>query len=71
MKNLILPFLLILTLVFSCRSEDYGLLEKKVNSYDVYVGGTENLQVCFWKNNQKTILPGGDNLNGVQIEVDK
>ncbi|RZJ48818.1 MAG: hypothetical protein EOO44_19565 [Flavobacterium sp.] len=70
MRNFILPFLLILTIVFSCRSEDYGLLEKKVNSYDVYVGGTENLQVCFWKNNQKTIMPGGDNLNGVQIEVD-
>ncbi|MCD1118332.1 hypothetical protein [Chryseobacterium turcicum] len=71
MKNLILPFILLLTLVFSCRENDIDeRLERKTGSYDVYVGGTENLQVCYWKNNQKTILPGGDNLNGIQINVD-
>ncbi|WP_131725371.1 hypothetical protein [Chryseobacterium sp. Leaf180] len=69
MKNFILPFLLLLLFNISCENQD-ELLESKVASYDVYVAGTENLQVAYWKNNQKTILPGGDNLNGVQIEVD-
>ncbi|MBO6184820.1 MAG: hypothetical protein J6O88_09045 [Chryseobacterium sp.] len=71
MRNLILPFILLLTSVFSCRENDINdELEKKTASYDVYVGGTENLQVSYWKNNQKTILQGGNNLNGIQIDVD-
>lgn len=70
MKTFILPFILLLTFVFSCRENDIDEGLEKTASYDVYVGGTENLQVCYWKNNQKTILPGGDNLNGIQIVVD-
>jgi len=70
MRNLILPFLLILSLVFSCRSEDYGLLEKKVNSYDVYVAGIENNEACYWKNTVKTILTGGTGITPYKIIVE-
>ncbi|CAD7799759.1 hypothetical protein CHRY9390_03288 [Chryseobacterium aquaeductus] len=66
MKNLILPFLLILTLLFSCRSEDYGLLENKANSYDVYVAGRENNMACYWKNGNKVNL-----LYGNEIYIEK
>ena len=69
MRTLILPFLLILTLVFSCRSEDYGLLEKKVNFYDVYVTGDENNEACYWKNTIKTVLTGGTNYKALNIFV--
>jgi len=53
MKNLILPFLLILALVISCKSDDAEILEQKTNSYDVYVSGKENNQFCYWKNGIK------------------
>lgn len=70
MRNLILPFLLILTLVFSCRSEVDGLLESKNTSYDVYVAGREYNKACFWKNTIKTDLTNGDNINTIQIIVE-
>ncbi|MCU7615623.1 hypothetical protein NZ698_00315 [Chryseobacterium sp. PBS4-4] len=70
MRNLILPFLLILTLLFSCRSEDYGLLEKKVNSYDVYIAGKENNIACYWKNGIKTNLVNGNAITPTKIIVE-
>ncbi|MBW7676460.1 hypothetical protein [Chryseobacterium chendengshani] len=70
MKNLILPFLLILTLVFSCRSENDETLERKVASYDVYVGGVDEFDACYWKNGQKISLPGGENLQGTYVKVE-
>lgn len=69
MRNLILPFLLILTLVFSCRSENDEVLEKNT-SYDVYVAGRENNKACYWKNNIKTDLINGDNINTIDIKVE-
>lgn len=69
MRNLILPFLLILTLVFSCRSENDEVLEKNT-SYDVYVAGRENNKACYWKNNIKTDLSNGDNINTIDIKVE-
>ncbi|KQS92961.1 hypothetical protein [Chryseobacterium sp. Leaf394] len=72
MKNLILPFLLSLTFVFSCtNSDDNETLEKNIQSYDVYVGGVDEFHACYWKNNQKTLLSGGENLQGTSITVDQ
>ena len=70
MRNLILPFLLILTLVFSCRSENDDVLEKNVTSVDLYVAGAENNQACYWKNGQKTVLQNGTGLYAKQIIVE-
>lgn len=70
MRNLILPFLLILTLMFSCRSESDEMLEKNVNSVDLYVAGAENNQACYWKNGQKVILSNGTGLYASQIIVE-
>ncbi|UFH31757.1 hypothetical protein LNP04_17605 [Chryseobacterium sp. C-71] len=70
MRNLILPFLLILTLMFSCRSESEEVLEQKNPSYDVYVAGTEYNKACYWKNTIKTELSNGDNINTRQIIVE-
>ncbi|MCU7615622.1 hypothetical protein NZ698_00310 [Chryseobacterium sp. PBS4-4] len=70
MRNLILSLLLILSLVFSCRAERDEVLEQKNTSYDVYVAGLENNKACFWKNNIKTDLANGDNLNTRQIIVE-
>ncbi|MGO4708654.1 hypothetical protein AB4Y90_05950 [Chryseobacterium sp. 2TAF14] len=71
MRNLILPFILLLTFVFSCRENnlDEGL-EQKNASYDVYVGGVDEFDACYWKNGQKIALPGGENLIGTQIKVE-
>lgn len=69
MRNLILPFLLILTLVFSCRSENDEVLVKNT-SYDVYVAGRENNKACYWKNTIKTDLTNGDNISTLQIKVE-
>lgn len=70
MKNLILPLLLILTLVFSCRSESDEVLEKKVNSYDVYVAGVENNEACYWKNTVQTVLMGGTGFGASYVVFD-
>lgn len=51
MKNIFLPFILLLTFVFSCRENDNEeILEKKNQSYDVYVSGVNNGNLCYWKN---------------------
>lgn len=71
MKNLILPFILILTLVFSCRDSNTDeVLEKKNTSYDVYIAGRENSKACYWKNNVKTDLMNGDGLGTIDIKVE-
>jgi len=69
MRNLILPFILLLTFVFSCRENDNiaEILEKKNTSYDVYVAGTENNEACYWKNTLKTVLPNGTGYDPYQI----
>lgn len=70
MRNLILPFLLILTLMFSCRNESDEMLEQKNASYDVYVAGKEYNKACYWKNTIKTDLTNGDNITTLQIKVE-
>ncbi|MBW8523950.1 hypothetical protein K0U91_01745 [Chryseobacterium chendengshani] len=70
MKNLLLPFLLILALVFSCRSENDEMLEKNANSVNLYIAGAENNQACYWKNGQKVILSNGTGLYASQIIVE-
>jgi len=70
MRTLILPFLLILTLVFSCRTESDGMLEKKVASYDVYVSGKNNGQLCYWKNGIQNSLANTLNETPTKIFVD-
>lgn len=45
-------------------------LEQKVNSYDVYIGGVDEFNACYWKNGQKISLPGGENLLGTYITVE-
>ncbi|MCX8532883.1 hypothetical protein [Chryseobacterium luquanense] len=57
MRNLILPFILLLTFVFSCRENDVDEgLEQKNASYDVYISGKDNGDFCYWKNNVKHLL---------------
>ncbi|WP_139419690.1 hypothetical protein [Chryseobacterium mulctrae] len=71
MRNLILPFILLLTFVFSCTSNDIDEgLGQKTTSYDVYVAGSENNKASFWKNNVLNNLAGGDNLNAEKIIVE-
>lgn len=71
MKNLILPFILLLTLVFSCRENDIDEgFEKKTGSYDVYVAGEENNIACYWKNGIKTNLVNGTNITARKIIVE-
>ena len=74
MKKLFLPFLA-LTLSFfnSCTSND-NLMDEDVaktvaQSYDVYIAGKENNKACYWKNNVKTDLTGGDNITPLEIMV--
>ncbi|KIC63616.1 hypothetical protein [Chryseobacterium taiwanense] len=70
MKNLILPFILLLTFVLSCSDNTTDeVLEKKNTSYDVYIAGRENSKACYWKNNVKTDLTNGDNINPLEIIV--
>jgi hypothetical protein len=48
MRNLILPFILLLTFIFSCRENDVDDgLQQKTASYDVYVAGKENNNACY------------------------
>ncbi|WP_294314864.1 hypothetical protein [uncultured Chryseobacterium sp.] len=71
MKTLILPFLFLLTLIFSCTPNDNDeILEKNVVSYDVYVAGMENYKACYWKNNIKINLfsPDSTTANKILIE---
>ena len=72
MRNLILPFLLLLTLVFSCKENDDGMLEKNVASYDVYVSGRKNGQLCYWKNGIQYNIANGSVLenNPTKVFVD-
>ncbi|WP_295221854.1 hypothetical protein [uncultured Chryseobacterium sp.] len=71
MKTLILPFLFLLTIIFSCTPNDNDeILEKNVVSYDVYVAGMENYKACYWKNNIKINLfsPDSTTANKILIE---
>lgn len=71
MKTFILPFILLLTFVFSCRESDIDEgLEKKNVSYDVYVAGSENNKAAYWKNNTINYLSGGDNIIAEKIIVE-
>lgn len=70
MKTLILPFLFLLTLVISCKTDNLEILQEKTTSYDVYVGGVDEYNACYWKNGQKISLPGGENLQGTYVTVD-
>ncbi|MBD8082080.1 hypothetical protein [Chryseobacterium caseinilyticum] len=71
MKNLIFPFLLLLTFIFSCRENDIEEnLEKKVSSYDLYIAGRENSKACYWKNGTKVNLVSGDDIYLEKIFVE-
>lgn len=71
MKTLILPFLFLLTFVFSCRDNSADeTLEKNVASYDVYVAGRENNNACYWKNGSKVSLINGNNIYPEKIIVE-
>ena len=71
MRNLILPFILLLTFVFSCRENDADEgLEQKNTTYDVYVAGSDNNKACYWKNNVLTYLTNGDNIKAEKIIVE-
>jgi hypothetical protein len=71
MKTLILPFLLLLACFISCtQNDDIEILEKNVNSYDVYVTGVESNQACYWKNTVKNVLPAGNNYKVLKLFVD-
>ncbi|WP_312346010.1 hypothetical protein [Chryseobacterium binzhouense] len=72
MRNLILPFILLLALIFSCRENETEDLEQKNASYDVYISGKDNGDLCYWKNNVKYILnynlPIGENPTKIFID---
>lgn len=71
MRNLILPFILLLTLIFSCRENTIDeVLEKTLNPVDVYAAGKENDIACYWKNNVKTNLTGGNGITARKIIVE-
>lgn len=71
MKTLILPFLFLLTLIFSCTPNDNDeILEKNVVSYDVYVAGMENYKACYWKNNIKINLFSPDSTTANKIFIE-
>lgn len=71
MRNLILPFILLLTFVFSCRENDMDEgLEKNINSVNLYIAGAENNEACYWKNGQKVVLQNGNGLYAHQIIVE-
>lgn len=70
MKTQILAFLTLFLFCASCSDENSDPLEKKTASYDVYLGGTDDYKACYWKNGQQTFVPGGENLNGIQVVVD-
>ena len=70
MKKLFIPFLFIFIVLISCKSDDLEILEEKTVSYDVYVTGSENNTACYWKNGQKTNLPGGAGINPSKIIVE-
>ncbi|BEV06443.1 hypothetical protein [Chryseobacterium gambrini] len=70
MKTLILSFLFLLMLVVSCKTDDSEILEKKVNSYDVYVAGKESGIACYWKNNVKINLTNGTGITATKIIVE-
>lgn len=71
MKKLLLPFFVSILSVFnscsntSINDETTGNLPQ---SYDVYIAGRENSKACYWKNNIKTDLSGGDNLVPLEIK---
>lgn len=72
MRNLIIPFIILLTFVFSCRENETESLEQKNASYDVYISGKDNGDLCYWKNNVKHILnynlPIGENPTKIFID---
>lgn len=51
MKTLLF-FLFLSIFLVSCKQDDEDIIQK-VNSYDVYVSGKENGQLCYWKNGIK------------------
>ncbi len=73
MKKLLLPFFVsVLSIFNSCNNDSSTLNEEteKTQSYDVYIAGKENNKACYWKNNVKTDLTGGDNLIPLEIKVE-
>ncbi|WP_144283918.1 hypothetical protein [Chryseobacterium echinoideorum] len=70
MRNLILPFILLLTFVFSCRENEAEGLEQKNASYDVYIAGQKNGVACYWKNGNRTDLTNGSGITAVKILVE-
>lgn len=74
MRKLFLPFIAVtLFLLHSCASNENMMDEETAKtvaqSYDVYIAGRENNKACYWKNNVKTELPGGENLVPLEIKV--
>ncbi|MDQ0593231.1 hypothetical protein QFZ37_001600 [Chryseobacterium ginsenosidimutans] len=74
MKKLLLPFCVFILSVFNSCSNESSMseeMEKSVaQSYDVYIAGRENSKACYWKNNVKTDLTGGDNLVPLEIKAE-
>ncbi|WP_415328332.1 hypothetical protein [Chryseobacterium sp. MMS23-Vi53] len=70
MRTHILSFLFLLTFVISCTTNDMETIQEKTTSYDVYVGGVDEFNACYWKNGQKVSLAGGENLQGTYIAVE-
>lgn len=57
MKNLLSLFsILVLVVASSCSNEDSPNNQQTQNPVDVYVLGQKNGRVCYWKNNQPTVL---------------
>lgn len=67
MKNIFLPFILLLTFVFSCRENGNEEIEKNVAAVNLYIAGVEDNQACYWKNGQKILLQNGTGLYATQI----
>lgn len=53
----------------SCSNDSINEETEKTvaQSYDVYIAGRENSKACYWKNNIKTDLTGGENLMPLEI----
>ncbi|MDR6158329.1 hypothetical protein QF023_001845 [Chryseobacterium sp. SLBN-27] len=71
MKKLLLPFFVsVLSVMSSCSNDSINEETEKTvaQSYDVYIAGRENSKACYWKNNNKTDLTGGENLMPLEIK---
>ncbi|SDI72570.1 hypothetical protein SAMN05421846_112108 [Chryseobacterium taeanense] len=74
MKKLLLPFFVsVLSMLNSCSTTtevNDETVDTIAQSYDVYIAGRENSKACYWKNNVKIDLTGGDNLSPLEIKVE-